>query len=47
MKFAAKKNPTVLARVFFRAKFHSNSLYIVEKSRSTPTLVSDQVSDHV
>jgi hypothetical protein len=31
MKFAAKKNPTVLAGFFFRAKFHSNSLYVVEK----------------
>jgi hypothetical protein len=29
--FAAKKNPTVLAGCFFRAKFHSNSLYVVEK----------------
>jgi hypothetical protein len=31
MKFATKKNPTVLAGFFFRAKFHSNSLYVVEK----------------
>jgi hypothetical protein len=31
MKFAAKKNPTVLAGFFFRAKFHSNSLYVVKK----------------
>jgi hypothetical protein len=42
MKFGAKKTPTVLAGVTFRAKFHSKSLYSVEKrlweSRSTPTL---------
>jgi hypothetical protein len=32
MKFGAKKNPTVLAGgVTFRAKFHSKSLYSVEK----------------
>jgi hypothetical protein len=31
MKFAAKKNPTVLAGFFFHAKFHTNSLYVVEK----------------
>jgi hypothetical protein len=31
MKFGAKKNPTVLAGVMFRAKFHSKSLYSVEK----------------
>jgi hypothetical protein len=31
MNFAAKKNPTVLSGFFFRAKFHSNSLYVVEK----------------
>jgi hypothetical protein len=29
--FGAKKNPTVLAGFFFRAKFHSNSLYGVKK----------------
>jgi hypothetical protein len=31
MKFGAKKNPTVLTGVTFRAKFHSKSLYSVEK----------------
>jgi hypothetical protein len=32
MKFGAKKNSTVLAGgVTFRAKFHSKSLYSVEK----------------
>jgi hypothetical protein len=31
MKFGAKKTPTVLAGVTFRAKFHSKSLYSVEK----------------
>jgi hypothetical protein len=31
MKFGAKKNPAVLAGVTFRAKFHSKSLYSVEK----------------
>jgi hypothetical protein len=30
MKFGAKKNPTVLAGVTFRAKFHSKFLYSVE-----------------
>jgi hypothetical protein len=30
MKFGAKKNPNVLAGTF-RAKFHSKSLYSVEK----------------
>jgi hypothetical protein len=57
MKFGAKKNPTVLKvahsntysrGVTFRAKFHSKSLYSVEKrfweSRSTPTLADALLS---
>jgi hypothetical protein len=31
MKFGAKKNPTVLAGVTLRAKFHSKIPYSVEK----------------
>jgi hypothetical protein len=43
----------VLAGFFFRAKFHSNSLYVVEKkivqweSRSTPTLDSRPLSNPI
>jgi hypothetical protein len=42
MKFGAKRDPLLAQLGFFRAKFHSKSLYSVEKrlweSRSTPTL---------